>query len=301
MTNASLIATLRSPAIGPLASGRHWLGLLLLLLLVAGCSGTRVVYNQLDWVVVWQLKKYFDLDGDQQQELREIVGRQLAWHRETQLPRYAAFAANLERSVAQPPGPEYFERRLAEMLVFWADFMAHAAPDAAAFLSSLSDRQVEQLFENIEKNNEELAEEYAGDTAAIRREKRERAIVRTVSGLTGRLTGAQQALVADYSDRMHDLSLAWLDRRREWQQEFRAALAVRHDTIELERRLAPLLVDPDRNDPPEYRALVEENQQIVFEMLAALAAELTPRQRERFQRRLRNYSRDFTLLAEAAA
>jgi hypothetical protein len=275
----------------------RWLGLLLLLLAIAACSGTRVVYNQLDWLVVWQVKKYFDLDEAQEQDLRERVGRQLAWHRETQLPRYAALSEDLGHALAVEPGPEYFAGILAGTQVFWADFMGHAVPDAAAFLAGLSDAQVEQLFEKIEENNRELAEEYAGDTAAIRRDRRERAIIRSVSRLTGRLNGPQQALVRDYSGRMHDLSLAWLDRRRDWQQEFRAALEIRDNTIELERRLAPLLLDPDRNDPPAYRLLVEENQQVVFEMLSALSAELTPRQRDRFQKRLLGYARDFRLLA----
>ena len=277
------------------------LGLAVLLLALAGCSGTRSVYNQLDWLVVWQVKKYFELDDTQEQDLRERLSRQLAWHRETQLPRYAALSENLAQVLAEEPGPEYFAARFAETQVFWADFMGHAAPDAAAFLAGLSDAQVGQLFENIDENNHELAEEYSGDTTAIRTARREQAIVRSVSRLTGRLNGPQKALVRDYSGRMHDLSQSWLERRRDWQEELQAALALRDDTIELERRLGPLLVDPDRNDPPDYRALVEENQQVVFEMLAALSVELTPRQRERFQKRLLDYARDFRLLAGTPA
>lgn len=295
MTSASPVATRLIPA------ALRGLALALLLLALAGCSGTRVVYNQLDWLVVWQVKKYFELDDGQEQDLRERVARQLAWHRETQLPRYAALSEDLGRALAGDPGPDYFAARFVDVQAFWVDFMGHAVPDAAAFLAGLSDAQVEQLFENIEENNRELAEEYSGDTAAIRRVRRERAIIRSVSRLTGRLSGQQQALVRGYSGRMHDLSEDWLDRRRDWQQELRSALDIRDNTMELERRLAPLLVDPDRNDPPEYRALVEENQQVVFEMLAALSAGLSPRQRDRFQKRLLNYARDFRLLAGVTA
>lgn len=291
MRSASPVAIHLTPV------ARRWPVLLALLALLAGCSGTRVVYNQLDWLVTWQVKKYFELDQAQEQDLRERVARQLAWHRETQLPRYAALSEDLGAALAGDPGPQYFAERFAEVQVFWVDFMSHAVPDAAAVLATLSDAQVEQLFGNIEENNRELAEEYSGDTATIRREQRERAIIRSVSRLTGRLSSAQQALVRDYSGRMHDLSQDWLERRRDWQDEFRAALDVCDNTIELERRLGPLLVDPDRNDPPEYRALVEDNQQVVFEMLAALSAGLTPRQRERFRKRLLNFARDFRLLA----
>lgn len=294
MTSASPVATRQ------MSATLRGLVLGLLILVLAGCSGTRVVYNQLDWLVVWQVKKYFDLDDTQEQELRERVARQLAWHRETQLPRYAAVSEDLARALEEGPDPEYFAARFAETQVFWVDFMSHAVPDVAAFLAGLSDTQVEQLFENIEENNRELAEEYSGDTAAIRAARREKAIIRSVARLTGRLNGAQQELVRDYSGRMHDLSQSWLDRRRDWQEELRSAMALRGNTVELERQLWPLLVDPDRNDPPDYRALVEENQKVVFEMLAALSLELTPRQRERFQKRLVNYARDFRLLAGSA-
>ncbi|MCC5794442.1 MAG: hypothetical protein JJT85_06865 [Chromatiales bacterium] len=277
-----------------------WLGLLLAALFLSGCSTTRLAYNQLDRISFWYLKGYFELDRNQERDLRARIDRHLEWHRETQLPRYAAFAADLERDSAGPLSAEYFALRAAELEVFWRDFMEQLTPEAAVFLATLSDDQIEAMFRKIDENHADLERDYAGETGPIRREQRAQAISRSVSRVTGRLTPEQLALIRSYSDRLNDLSIPWLERRRHWQQEFRAALALRDDLEAFEARLHPLLVDPDRDDPPEYRRLVELNQQLIYAMLAELSSELTPRQRDRVQRRIGGFARDFEMLAAAS-
>ena len=57
--------------------------------MLSGCV-VRVVYNQLDWLALWYVEDYFDLDPAQEEQAKEMIGRTISWHRETQLPRYAS-------------------------------------------------------------------------------------------------------------------------------------------------------------------------------------------------------------------
>ena len=78
---------------------------------MAGCSATRLVYNQLDWGIVWYLNGFFSLEEEQEEELRAAVTRNLEWHRQTQLPKYAQFCRELDAELANGVTPEMLEGR----------------------------------------------------------------------------------------------------------------------------------------------------------------------------------------------
>ena len=61
--------------------------LILLCIVVTGCSATRLMYNQLDWVIVWYLNGFFSLNEEQEEQLREAVVRKGEGHRSTQRPQ----------------------------------------------------------------------------------------------------------------------------------------------------------------------------------------------------------------------
>ncbi len=264
--------------------------------LLTGCT-VRFVYNQLDWLTVWYLNGFFSLEEPQEQQLRDIVARNLEWHRTTQLPRYAELCRRLDAELGTELGADYFRARFAEMEALWIDFMTQLAPDAAAFLRTLDAEQQAELRENFAESNAELADEYSGRSREVRQRKRDRAVVKNLQRLTGRLTREQKDLVRDYTGRFHDLTDAWLVRRERWQSAFLDLLAEAPEPRVFEARLVELLATPDALDEPDYRERVEANKQLSFEMLAALTASLSDKQRARFRRRLGNFAEDFELLA----
>src|SRR3990172_7365452 len=65
--------------------------LLIVAVLLAGCSTVRLGYSQLDNIAAWKADEYFDLDARQKQDFQERFDRIYEWHRYEQLPEYAAF------------------------------------------------------------------------------------------------------------------------------------------------------------------------------------------------------------------
>ena len=75
----------------------------LALVLLSGCSVTRVAYNNADVFLRWQANSYFDFQGEQSEELDRGLAAFLAWHRAKALPKYVpigeAAAARMLRGV----------------------------------------------------------------------------------------------------------------------------------------------------------------------------------------------------------
>ncbi len=274
---------------------------LLSVAILGGCISTRFVYNQLDWFITWQLSGYFDLEKPQKQQLRDTVSRTLDWVRTEQLPDYA----NLLRAIAREAGSgelttSRWEAIYAQMIVLFDNFLRHVIPDAVAFLSTLSDAQVEYLLDKLEEENEELADEYSGTSPEQRQRRREKAIVKGMQRFTGKLNSDQKALVSNAVGSMYDNSEEWLEGRRLWQQAFRSLLLERPPKPEFEARLLAISIDPNYVDTPEYRAKVEANQRIVLGLMADLIVALDDAQRKRFQRRMNGFADDFDALAAQA-
>lgn len=267
--------------------------------LVSGCV-LRVAYNQLDWLAMWYIEGYVSLDSSQKEQAREMIGRNIVWHRTTQLPRYAALLEDLRDGIGQPLTTGDIAARYDEVVDLWDAFLLHVAPDAAALLLTLSDEQVESLFERLERQNGELAQEYSGNTATMRRARQDKAVIRAFRRFTGRLTTGQVALIGSHTANFEDTSTEWLNRRAAWQAEFGQLLAARNSDPAFLANLTGLLLDPNQFDSPSYRRQVEYNQQEAFKLVAEVMNSLNARQQAHLQGKLDTYIEDLTVLLRGA-
>jgi hypothetical protein len=263
--------------------------------MLSGCV-VRVVYNQLDWLALLYVEDYFDLDRTQEEQARQMIGRTISWHRETQLPRYATLMRTILGGITPPVEPAFLADRYAEVVELWDDLLRRIAPDFAALLQSLSDEQVSDLFANLADENRELEKDYSGMSREERRAKQDKAVIKAFKRFTGRLSPEQEELVRTRTARFHDLSADWLRRRAAWQMEFRVLMAGRTADPLFAERITDLLLDPNQFDSPGYRKLVLENQQSSFGLVAAVLNTLSPKQSGHLRKNLTTYAEDFDAL-----
>ena len=284
---------------------RHWRGVRLLitglvLVTVLGGCVIRVAYNQLDWLALWYVEDYFELDRAQEPRAKRLIAQTLSWHRTTQLPQYAALARRLLEGAETSVDAEFLATRYAEVVELWDALLRHVAPDLARLLQTLSDEQVESLFARLAEENSELEEDYSGVSPEERRAKRDKEIIQAFRRFTGTLNTSQEALVTGQTAQMHDLSSDWLRRRAVWQGEFRVLMTGRKADPVFVDRFTELVLDPNQFDAPGYRALVEENRQYSFRLVAEVLGNLTPVQAKRLQKNLKTYAADFDSLVKAS-
>ncbi len=279
---------------------RGWRGALIALVALAVLTGCMAgfVYDRIDWVVSWYVGGLVTLDEQQEAELRRLVRQSLHWHRQTQLPRYVALLEEFAAAADEPVTAVDLERYYQRSVELFDDVLRQVVPAAVPLLLSLSPGQVAQLREGLAEGNDELWEEYAGETAERRATRRTKAALRVLQRFVGRLDAGQRAFVAAGLAPMHDVAVSWLDRRRLWQERFLGLLAAPPSGPVMAAALLDLALDPNQFDPPDYRRQVTDNRAVVLGTLAGLSAGFGGKQRVRLRDKFREYARDLQQLGE---
>lgn len=266
---------------------------LLALVLLAGCSATRMVYNNADLFLRWQAGRYLDVHGAQSEELDARVAAFLAWHRAHVLPQYAGFAREAETRLA---------RGLSRADLVWSydSFQTHiraamraAAEESAPLLDRLSPEQIEHLRQRFAEDNRKFAKEQLEGNDGERRKRRVKRNVERLEDWLGGLSDAQVERVRQYSERAPLVGELRERERRRLQAEFLAMLRAR----EAGKRLADWAEHWDRNREAAFVAAHRANLDALFDMLLDLDKTLTPAQRESAQARFREFAADFERLA----
>lgn len=276
-------------------------GALALLLFVGACS-TNFFYDRIDSLIVWQVNDYVSLDKDQKAELKRRVGDYLNVVRHDEVPRAAlllsAIADEIESGAVTP---QMIDARFHDMLAMTEEIMTGIVPDSEWLLQSLSDKQVQELAQNLDELNDEMYGEYSGTTEEERRARRNKSSVSAIQKFTGRLTDPQKELVTGALESMTDSSEQWIEYQREWQRQFIDLITNTPSGAKFRERLTVLLVYPRSLHPPEYRAAVEANRAIFNNMMSDLLNGLSDTQRARMTKTVRGYAETLTRLAAASA
>jgi len=270
---------------------------LLCVTVLSSCTG--IVYNRVDWVVSWYVSDLVTLDGRQKVALSRLVDKTMAWHRETELPRYVTLLERLAAESGQPFGAAALEAHYQEVSRLLDDFARRAAPDVAGFLRTLNRDQVREMRGNFAEANEELWEDYGGATAAERSTRRTKNAVRALQRFTGRLTGEQRRLLASNLSRMHDVSPQWLERRRHWQERFLELVDAPPAENTFAEALLDLALNPNQFDDADYRRKVDENRLIVMKTLSELSRSFTLQQRNRLRDRFLDLAQDLQKISDS--
>lgn len=274
--------------------------LLVVVLLVTGCT-SRFIYNRLDTLASWYFEGLVSLNDVQRTELRSWLESTLAWHRQSELKRYAAFINDLTVTAERPGTHEdydAFSRRFEGLIT---DLIAKTAPEASHLLLTLSPKQVDQLMDNLAEKTREGAQE--GADALEDHEwhaAQVKTVTRQVKRWTGQLTDEQKRIVAAHMNDLEPTFVDWEKSQQVWQGELRTALLSPEMRSEEapSPRILELLKDPGQSWTPEYSAKVARNRERYLSMFSALDASLTTQQRDHLRVELTKLSQQLHRLAK---
>lgn len=263
----------------------RWFAVCVLALGVAGC-GLDLVYPRLDSVVGFYIEGLVTLDKAQATTLKRTLAGNLAWHRQSELTRYAEFLRDMAGEVDRGAGRDDWLAASRRTEEYWRDVFEQAAPGYTALAATFTDAQVAELLANLEREDEHAWQEFAARTPEQRQVRREKSVARAVERFTGTLTPAQRAAVRAHVRSSPSFMAEWRENRRLWREALAAALARRGAGADFEARMLVLIARPDDLWTPQYRVAVERRRESLADLMASIDASLTPRQRDAARRQL---------------
>lgn len=272
--------------------------LLLAVASLAGCSGARLAYNNADIVVRWMADDYFALEGPQEEDFKARLAGFHAWHRSEELPRYSVLMTSAGDKLADG-------LTAPELLWAWESvkgryrrMAAHAAPELAAVLATLTPAQFDRLDKKFAESDAEYAKKYLKGGEAEQRKRRDKRNLELMREWFGDLSDEQEAQLKISSAKLPLLYELRLQNRERRQDEFVALLKAYRSPAELEPRLKQWLTEWEEGASPEYRRLSELHRDLYIQMLLELDRGLTPAQRVHAVTRFYEYAEIFKALAE---
>ena len=277
------------------------IGLLSLAVALSGCSAIKLGYNTLPQVSAWWIDGYIDLGDDQEQRMREDIGRLHQWHRRQELPKISALLQQAERMVAGDFKAQEACALVPDIRDRLRALGEQAEPAAVTLALGLLPAQLEHLERKYQKNNRDYRKDWIDLPPDELRDKRFKQFLDRTEMVYGRLDDAQRETLRSQMARTgSDPRTNLLERQRRQQDILQTLRGIAGRAVPLGEARALLrgliergLQPPDRT----YRGYQEMLLQETCINLAAVHHSTTPQQRQTAVRRLRDYQRDLADLA----
>ena len=273
-----------------------------LIAVVLMSCGPRLVYPHLDWLIPWYLSDYISLDSDQKSMLGDRLSKLLDWHCRTQLPAYATTLRELRQDLARHSGqlnPAMLQAYSARLTVLWKELLQQIGPDITAILATATDAQIDELFVNLEKQNQKFKKEYVDLPPDELVQNRAERMVKRAKYLISKLNAEQKQAVTDWSSQLTPIAEDWLQNRRVVQAEARRLMASRHTDPGFKAAMQEFIINPEHMRSADYQRKIDINTTVTINFLVKLDRLLTTEQRSYLLDRLDSLAADFDALARS--
>jgi len=271
-------------------------------LLIAACSTIKLGYNFADTLLLRSLERYFTLNVEQEQLVRQRLAALVDWHRTTQLTDYAAFIqaarGRLGSGNITPAEVLAFNEGLNARMAALGE---RAAPDIAALALTLAPAQIDQIERKLVDDNVKARKESL-QAVAQEIEARAKKYAERAEFWLGKVNDRQvQLMRASLASRPVD-SLYWIEARERRTKDLVAMLR----RIQAERPSEAVAADwfrayfreLARPSNADQRARAEAFRRDNARLIAQLANSLSPEQRAYLDGKLSGFQAELVQLAQ---
>lgn len=275
-------------------------GLVLLLVLSAGCSMVKLGYDQADLVARWWFDRQLDLNSQQSTWLKTELQRFHAWHRQTQLSGYGDLVAGVARQTLGDITPEQTCDNIDAATERVDILLKQAVPVFAGLARQLEPAQIQHLQRRLADDDREWREKWLDGTAEQRIRRRADDWEERAEGYYGRLNREQKVFILRaVQNSSWQPQLSW-ERRMIRQQSIVATLekiqTERLSQSAAEQEIQSLIERSMRPSDARFSTMQQNLQKEACHNLAGLHQLTSAEQRIRAQKKLLGYERDFRQL-----
>ena len=276
--------------------------LVLMLVVVAGCSSLRLAYNNGDTVLYWWLNAYVDLDRDQKGWVREDIDKLFDWHRKTQLKDYVEILRKGQKQVQGNVTQAELLADYDEIKSRTQSLLLKAAPDLADLARSLKPEQIAQMEKKFKSNNDDYRKKFLTGDQEKRQQLRYKKSMEQFELWFGSFSREQEAAIRKASDTRPLDNEIWLDERSRRQRNV-LNLVQKVQTEKLSKEATVALINTlikdsfERLEHSERKPFFDAFENSTAQMILTVIKIATPAQKEHAVKRMQGWIDDFNSLA----
>ena len=279
--------------------------ILVAVVLLAGCTVARLGYEMLPWFGLWQLERHLSLDSAQRHLSSERLDALHAWHRQTQMPRYAALIESGIGRIDQPLAASDLAAWRAQMFGMWHAPAQRIAPDLADLALTLRPAQIDRLERRLADSTAELRRKYLGGSEPDRLDARIGRWQERMEWLLGDLTAEQRTALRKLAAERPSDETAWLDERQARSDRLvRLLRRIESERPAREQAIvwsSAFLADFWQSDDPARARRLAANSENGDQVAAAMLNTATRAQRDHLRAKLRDIEQDVMRMVRRAA
>ena len=268
--------------------------------ILTGCSAVRLGYNKLPEIASWWLDSYIDFSDTQGPQAKLALQKLQAWHRKEELPAIAELLVQAQTLAPQNITPEQACKIWEGAQVRIESFIQESSRLAAPVVSQLSAKQFKHLEKEWASRNEDWKKQWLQGTPDSRIKKRVDLAAERFNSFYGDLNLEQRQVLKQQFLQSTWVPEASYQRRLKRQEEQLIALQAMSSEItkpamplpQVEKALQSLILQSVRpKDATDLSKQLQLEQQ-ACQNLAQLHNTMSPAQRLKAQRKLKDYETD---------
>ncbi len=270
--------------------------LLVVPLLLGGCSSIRLAYGnaaQLSW---WWIDGYVDFSSEQAPQIKQGLDRLFEWHRRTQLPDLMSLLAAAQAQVGEPATAAIACRWQNDVRAKLEPTLQRALSLAADALPGLGEGQFRHIEQRYAKGNEELRREFMQDDTEERLNEAVKRTLERVERIYGRVADAQKRVVREGVAASPFSPELWLAERQRLQRDVLQTLRrLSNDKADADQRLTALrelAQRMERSPDAAYRSYQLKLSDYNCAFAAQIHNSTTPAQRQKARDNLKGWEDD---------
>lgn len=260
------------------------------------CSLT-FTYPYLDWMVLWKIDQYLDLNSHQKDLLAGRLADILVRHRRETLPQYREFLHSLHMRVQEGLRKADVAWVMQSYEKFRTDLNDQFVAGGQELLPTLKKTQIQYLEQAFQDENAELKSRLS-EIPSHRLAERAEDFVDWFEEWIGPLSPDQRREVIRLNLALPDTLKDWFDYQQHRQQAFLVIAQKARRGVEFRDALREWLVVPYLQAPLGFLRSRERMRQSVTTFTLHLDQLLTPQQRHHAVRELHDLEEDLQRLAE---
>jgi hypothetical protein len=268
--------------------------------ILTGCSAVRLGYNNLPDIASWWLDSYIDFSDTQGPQAKAALQKLQTWHRKEELPAIAELLVQAQTLAPQNITPEQACKIWEGAQVRIESFIQESSRLAAPVVSQLSAKQFKHLEKEWATRNEDWKKQWVQGTPDARIKKRVDLAAERFNSFYGDLNLEQrQVLKQQFLQSTWSPEESYQRRLKRQQQQLMALQAMSSEITkpamplpQVEKALQSLILQSVRpKDAGDLSKQLQLEQQ-ACQNLAQLHNTMSPAQRLKAQRKLKDYETD---------